>query len=323
MSQNSKKTIRAISFRFSIALSVPALMTIALTNGSAVNAQNQFALRSNFQQSNFQQPQPSGWTPPNTAGTYYQDRPASKSSYNIPAINPPSSVSFPETIAPFDTGIRTANFETSASDFQTAPSVTDHIDGAAATLSKWKQIANEKANAMFGGVPPDGNWLDKIQSLIGSSNIGKMFGSLALVLGLYFAFVWGMRKFNFGSSGGLPPEIVEVMGQVPFGARRSLQLVRLGSKMLLLLNSPEGTQPLGEITDPLEVEHLTSLVQGKRRARSRQPANATIQQAAAQLTGNTAQLTGNAGATNLNEVIRVLQQATQPQHTIGRAEFEA
>jgi len=289
-------------------------MTIVLTSGSAATAQNQFVPRTNFQQSNFQQPKLSGWT---------QDRPASKSSYNNPATNQPSSVSFPETIAPFDTGIRTANFEAPAPDFQTDPSITDRIDGAAATLSKWKDIAGEKANTMLSGVNSDGNWLDKIQSLIGSSNIGKMLGSLALVLGLYFAFVWVMRKFNFGSSGSLPPEIVEVMGQVPFGARRSLQLVRLGSKMLLLLNSPEGTQPLGEITDPVEVEHLTSLVQGKRRSRSRQPAAAAIQQAATQLTGNTAQPTGNVGATNLNEVIRILQQAAQPKHSIERAVFEA
>ena len=322
MSQNSKKTIGALSFRFNTTLGV-LVVTIALASSSVAIAQNQFAPRTDFQQSNFQQPNLGGWTPPNTAGSFHRDPATSNSSYNTPATNQPSGVSFPETIAPFETGIRTANFEAPAHDFPADPSITDRIDGAAATLSKWKDIADEKANAMLGGENADGNWLDKIKSFIGSSNIGKMLGSLALVLGLYFAFVWVMRKSNFGGNSGLPPEIVEVMGQVPFGARRSLQLVRLGSKMLLLLNSPEGTQPLGEITDPVEVEHLASLVQGKRRSRSRQPAAAAVQQAAAQLTGNTAQPTGNVGATNLNEVVRILQQAAQPQQQLGRAVFEA
>ena len=320
MSQNSKNSIGGKSFRFNTLLSVLTVVTIALASSSVAIAQNQFAPRTNFQQPNVQQPNFGRWTPPNTAGSFYQ-APASNSSYNVPATNQPPVASFPETIAPFETGIRTANFEAPAADFKTSPTITDRIDGAAATLSKWKDIAGEKANAMFSGANVEGNWLDKIKSFIGSSNISKMLGSLALVLGLYFAFVWVMRKFNFIGNAELPPEIVEVMGQVPFGARRSLQLVRLGSKMLLLLNSPEGTQPLGEITDPVEVEHLASLVQGKRRSRSRQPASAAVQQAAAALTGNT-QPTGNVGATNLNDVVRILQQAAQPK-ALGRAVFEA
>ena len=324
----------------------------------------QFNPANNYQ-SNFQQSRFGNWIPPNTTGSVYQNSNSPTARFNAPAIRQPPAVSFPESVAPFETGIRTANFEAPVPDLATGPSITDRIDGAAATFSKWKDMAGEKASSFFSSAKQEGGWLRKIQTFIGTSDVKRMIGSLALVLGLYFAFVWVMRKLNFGGSSGLPSDVVEVLGQVPFGARRSLQLVRLGSKVLLLLNSPEGTQPLGEISDPTEVAHLVSLVQGKRKSRSQLPAavqqaaqfargNATLDNAArigsaatgGALLGNAVaggapignaalnvaqsvtqsvsqntsqQKLGNIGATSLNEVIGILQQAAVP----GRAVFEA
>ena len=91
---------------------------------------------------------------------------------------------------------------------------------------------------------------------------GKVLGSLAIVLGAYFGFVWLLRYFGGSRTTGLPSEVVEVMGYAPFGPKKNLQLVRLGSKLLLLINGPDGTHPLGEITDSEEVEYLASLCTG-------------------------------------------------------------
>jgi len=107
-------------------------------------------------------------------------------------------------------------------------------------------------------------WIEKLKNFTASSDIGRMIGSLALVLGLYFGFVWIMRKLSPSGNQNLPREVLELIGQIPFGPKRSLQLIRLGSKLLLIINSAEGSQAIGEITDPNEVEHLVSLCSGRR-----------------------------------------------------------
>ena len=329
MNQKSKKLFAAQSLWQTLCQNFKLLLLVTAgwhVLGLAVSATAQQLDRISDVQQSYNQSSLSGWTPPNTAGVAYRNNGSTTAGFNVPSANQPPGVSFPESIAPFETGIRTANYE--APDVATDVSITDRIDGAAATFSKWKDIASEKASTFLDGAKQEGGWLNKIQTFIGTSDVKKMVGSLALVLGLYFAFVWVMRKLNLGGNAGLPSDVVEVLGQVPFGARRSLQLVRLGTKVLLLLNSPEGTQPLGEISNPDEVEHLVSLCRGKRKPRSKQPTHA-VQQAVTQITGgnvlpNTTQPTaqpsiGNVGTTSLNEVIQILQQAAAPKRTVFEA----
>lgn len=101
----------------------------------------------------------------------------------------------------------------------------------------------------------------------GKSNkldLTRMLSSLAIVLGTYFGFVWLVRRFYPAANSQLPSEVVQVLGKTPFGPKQDLQLVRLGSKLVLLLNSPEGTHPIGEITDPAQVEHFASVCQSRR-----------------------------------------------------------
>ena len=111
----------------------------------------------------------------------------------------------------------------------------------------------------------DGQWKDKVGSYLQNFDAARMIGSLALVLGGYFGLVWVSRHFG-GGNGKVPKEVLEVLGQTPFGPKKHLQIVRLGSKLLLLINGPEGIHPIGEITDPEEVAHLASLCQGRKPA---------------------------------------------------------
>ena len=111
----------------------------------------------------------------------------------------------------------------------------------------------------------EGQWKDKVGSYMQNFDAARMIGSLALVLGGYFGLVWVSRHFG-GGNGKVPKEVVEVLGQTPFGPKKHLQIVRLGSKLLLLINGPEGTHPIGEITDPQEVEYLASLCAGRKTA---------------------------------------------------------
>jgi flagellar biogenesis protein FliO len=83
--------------------------------------------------------------------------------------------------------------------------------------------------------------------------------SLAIVLGLFLLLAWGMRKAAPRGSVLLPSEVFEVLGRAPLGARQQVQLIRCGSKLLLVSITPAGAETLTEVTEPGEVDRLAGL----------------------------------------------------------------
>lgn len=293
------------------------LMLVVLPPSESVFAQDAFAPLPN-NQSSFGQ-----WTPPSSQQDVFRG-PREKGQPNIPA-----GVSFPEVPEAFDSGVRTANFEVPEIDELTgSSSMESTIDSTASLLSNLKNATSEQLSGLATRLKQDQSWTKKFMSLFGTADTSRMLGSLTLVLGIYFAFVWVMRKINPAGNAGLPAEVIEVMGQVPFGPKRNLQLVRLGSKLLLLMNSPEGTQPIGEITDSIEVEYLASLCPGKRKTASR--SLAAIQNAATRLANarpapapesppSAAPAPGPATHSNLANILRSLDQAAKQNTAIFEA----
>lgn len=100
-----------------------------------------------------------------------------------------------------------------------------------------------------------------------SLDFKRIFGSLTIVIGGYLILVWLLRLLQPKSGRQLPSDAVEVLGKTPFRPKESLQLVRLGSRLLLLLDSENGVQPLAEVTDPHEVDALLNAVQSPGRRR--------------------------------------------------------
>lgn len=103
----------------------------------------------------------------------------------------------------------------------------------------------------------------------GGSSLVTVFGSLALVLGIFFALVWALRRASPAGAALLPTEAFEVLGRAPLANRQQAHLLRCGNKLLLVSTGAAGTEPLTEITDPSEVERLTDL------CRESRPATAT------------------------------------------------
>ena len=85
--------------------------------------------------------------------------------------------------------------------------------------------------------------------------------SLAVVLGLFLFVAWLARRALPNAGGGLPKDVVEVLGFAPLANRQQMQLVRLGNKLVLLCVTATGADPLTEITDPEEVDRLAGLCQ--------------------------------------------------------------
>jgi flagellar biogenesis protein FliO len=90
------------------------------------------------------------------------------------------------------------------------------------------------------------------------SPIWTVASSLTMVVGLFLLTVWGARKHLPQAATPLPEDVVRVLGRAPLAHRQTMQLVRIGNKLVLLCVTPQGAETLAEIHDPDEVSRLTS-----------------------------------------------------------------
>jgi len=89
--------------------------------------------------------------------------------------------------------------------------------------------------------------------------------SMALVLGLFAAFVWVSKKAQRGGGGSklIPDEVLRVLGHKNLGPLGNVSLVRCGRSILVVSSSPAGVQSLATITDESEVRHLEAACLGE------------------------------------------------------------
>ncbi len=122
-------------------------------------------------------------------------------------------------------------------------------------------------------------------TLGGMSGITAVASSLAIVLGLFFVFVWLMRRSSPSPVAALPAEVIETLGKITLGYRQQVNLVRCGNRLLLLSVTPAGVETLSEYADPDEVTRLVAL------CRQAQPGSAstTFRQVFHQLAGQSAE----------------------------------
>ena len=94
---------------------------------------------------------------------------------------------------------------------------------------------------------------------IGGYPAKKTAATVVLALSISLLALYVLRMKPGQRRGGLPDDVVSMLGQIPFGPNQRLQLVRLGSKLLLITTSQNGSHTLGEITDPEEVLQIESI----------------------------------------------------------------
>ena len=146
--------------------------------------------------------------------------------------------------------------------------------------------------------------------------------SLGLVLTLFCAVVWLMRKSGGKANRALPGEIVEVLGVTAITPKQQMQLVRLGNKILLLSITQQGVQPIGEVTDPEEVARICAVCQSNRP----NSMSNTFRQVLTQMENerpSSGFLGSQAHPQMSNQQSQVPNQTNTRQQPIGRAMFEA
>jgi flagellar biogenesis protein FliO len=81
------------------------------------------------------------------------------------------------------------------------------------------------------------------------------FVALLVVIGIA-AIACRLIKKGGGIRSGLPSDTVEVLGHKILAHRQAIQIVRVGTRILVLNSSADGLSTLSEITDPTEVSAL-------------------------------------------------------------------
>jgi flagellar biogenesis protein FliO len=89
----------------------------------------------------------------------------------------------------------------------------------------------------------------------------SMFGSLAVVIGLFLGLVWLLRRGAPKAAKLLSGEVVEVLGRSRLAGRQHMHVIRFGNRLLLVAVSPDGAETLAEVSDPAEVDRLAGLCQ--------------------------------------------------------------
>ena len=93
------------------------------------------------------------------------------------------------------------------------------------------------------------------QSRTRSGSPVTTFIALLVVIGV-IALVYRLIKRSGGIRSGLPSEAVKVLGHKVLAHRQAIQLVRVGTRILILNSSADGLSTLSEITAPIEVAAL-------------------------------------------------------------------
>ncbi len=93
----------------------------------------------------------------------------------------------------------------------------------------------------------------------GSQSLVTILGGLGVVLGLFFVTVWLFRGNTSKGTHTLPSEVLEPLGRTAVVKGKQLQLLRFGSKLVLVSVSPNGIDAISEITDPVEVDRIAGL----------------------------------------------------------------
>jgi flagellar biogenesis protein FliO len=142
----------------------------------------------------------------------------------------------------------------------TKPAATPLVSATPPTVDAARLLAPPKVltpdSATGTGEPKNGSLPFTFSKLESFSTAGA---GLAIVIGLFLICVWMLRRGGAKTSGVLPADAFAVLGRAPLTSQSFAHLLRLGNKLVLVAMSPDGIQPLTEVTDPMEVDRLTGL----------------------------------------------------------------
>lgn len=89
----------------------------------------------------------------------------------------------------------------------------------------------------------------------------RVAASMTIVLSIFFLVIWFLRRSLPRQARSLPKQAFEILGTATLSSRHTLQLIKIGNRLLLISLAAGGASSLAEISDEVEVERLLSLCQ--------------------------------------------------------------
>ena len=132
-------------------------------------------------------------------------------------------------------------------------------DPANATGASQSPLAASKSRASTLLPKPNRSKTSRVRPTGGWQALTTVGSSLAVVVGAFLLLVIALRRTQPKGTRPLPPEVLDVLGRKPLTPRTSLQLLRLGRKLILVAVLPDGIEAVAEVTDPAEVDRLSGL----------------------------------------------------------------
>ena len=141
------------------------------------------------------------------------------------------------------------------------PSTNQEIDTSS--------LKTTKLNDQFPNLNPRSNLSGQQKT---NTQLPEMFGpavtmitSLMVVLSLFAAFVWFIRKINSQNrpSNLINKKLVETLASHPFDSRTQFHLLRFADHLLLVAQTGGTFQTLCEITSPDEIDDILKNLQGE------------------------------------------------------------
>ena len=86
----------------------------------------------------------------------------------------------------------------------------------------------------------------------------RALASFAIVIGLLVAFVWLLRRGSLGLSGGRPRAVIAIETATSLGDRRSLVIVTVEGRRLLLGVAPGAVSLVSELKAPAAAGSLVA-----------------------------------------------------------------
>jgi flagellar biogenesis protein FliO len=156
----------------------------------------------------------------------------------------------------------TAGAQQSLADVSAGSNVSPAFRSAAVPVDN-QPIAKASADSQRLPLKPPSTSAPADDSHRGGSTLQMLLSvgsSLAIVVGLFLGAAWCFRKtLSTSLGGGLPKQVVNVLGRSSLSGRQQMVLVRFGNKLLLVSVIQGEARTLSEITDPLEVDQLVGL----------------------------------------------------------------
>ena len=170
----------------------------------------------------------------------------------VPAVSPAKMpANFPRRANPTDAGtpgkVIARSLPNADNSRRLLPSTGNSSGPTAGTrLSQRSAANNRRASGLVNSFP--------------SMDVLRTAGTgLGIALGLLLLCAWLFRRNTPSPTTPLPKEVVSVLGRAQLATRQFVQLLKVGNKLVLVSVTPEGTDPITEVTDPVEVDRLLSL----------------------------------------------------------------